>query len=94
MSLPKARLARMVLKVLVVVALGTLLTQAATEVWHGNGAGVYQNVYGMQIHWVSVLSLAAAFLVAFLVALALRWWQHRDDRTIDRLLCRRRNGGS
>ncbi len=94
MSLPTPRLAGIVLKVLVVVALGTLLAQAAIEVWRGNGAGVYQNVYGMVIHWVSVLSLSAALLVAYLAALALRWWQRRDDRAINRLLDRRRNGGA
>ena len=93
MSLPTPRLAGIVLKVLVVVALGTLLAQAAVEVWRGHGADVYQNVYGMAIHWVSVLSLSAALLVAYLAALALRWWQRRDDRTIARLLDRRRNGG-
>jgi hypothetical protein len=94
MSLPTQKATGIVLIVLVAVAWGALLGQAAIEVWRGNGAGVYQNVYGMVIHWVSVLSLSAALLVAFLVALALRWWQRRDDRAITRLLTRRRKDGA
>jgi hypothetical protein len=93
MGLPTPRAAGIVLKLLAVVALGTVLAQAAIEVRRGNGAGVYQNVYGIVIHWVSVLSLTAVLLVAYLAALALRWWQRRDDRAISRLLDRRRNGG-
>jgi hypothetical protein len=94
MNLPTHKRTAIILKVLVAVALGTLLTRAALEVWRGNGADVYQNNYGMHIHWVSVLSLAIALLVAYLVALAIRWWQRRDDRAISRLLDRRRNGGA
>lgn len=81
------------MRLLVVFALGALLGQAAIEVWRGNGADVYQNAYGMLIHWVDVLSLAAALLVAYLAALALRWWQRRDDRAVTRTLNRKRRGG-
>lgn len=45
------------------------------------------------IHWVDVLSLLAALLVAYPVALALRWWQRRDDRAITRLLLSRKRRG-
>lgn len=88
MSLPKSKITRITLMALFAIAAAALLTRAAIEVSRGNGAGVYANAYGMQIHWVTVLTLAASFLIAFLVALPMRWWQRRDDRMMARLLDR------
>lgn len=94
MSLRAPRIARATLIVLAAVALGTMFIQAAIEVWRGKGAAVYQNAYGMQIYWVTVLTIAASLVTAFVAALAMRWWQHRDDRKIERLLNRRGDKGS
>jgi hypothetical protein len=60
------------------------------EVRRGNAGGAFQTVYGMQIQWLYVVIYAAALFVAFLVALAIRWWQRRDDRMIARLLKHKR----
>jgi hypothetical protein len=78
--------ARLVLILIVVIALASLLGRALLEVSRGNGAGVYENNYGMSIHWITVLSFATALLVAFIVAVGLRWWQSRDDRLIQSAL--------
>ena len=83
-------MARIILVALVTVSLGILLSRAVLETMRGNGAGTYENVYGMPIHWVTVLTFSASLLAAVLVAFAIRWWQKRDDRTIDRLLRARR----
>jgi uncharacterized membrane protein len=90
----RSKLARITLVSLVTLALATLLGRAAQEVVRGNGAGTYGNAYGMQIQWVTVLTFATLTLVAATVALAIRWWQKRDDRMIDRLLRTRRNQDS
>jgi hypothetical protein len=76
----------MVLVALVIIAFVALIGRAAVEVLNGNGAATYLNAYGMPIHWITVLSLSAALVMAWVVAIVLRWWQRRDDRTIDRLL--------
>jgi hypothetical protein len=76
----------MVLVVLIVIAFVALIGRAAVEVLNGNGAATYPNAYGIQIHWITVLSFSVALLVAWCVAIVIRWWQRRDDRTIDRLL--------
>ena len=70
-----------------VVVLGCtgLLLRAWLEVSRGHGAEVYPNVYGLWIHWTTVVTLAAALLLAFIGALGLRGWQRRDDRAIERL---------
>ena len=82
----KSPLGRIIFIALVTVSLGTLLSRAVLEIMRGNGAGTYENVYGMPIHWITVLTFSASLLAAAHVALAIRWWQKRDDRTIDRLL--------
>jgi hypothetical protein len=78
--------ARLITILLVTAAFALILVHSALEVLRGNGAGIYHNVYGMGIHFIDVLSFAAAFLLALLIGLAIRWWQKRDDRTLDRLL--------
>jgi membrane protein implicated in regulation of membrane protease activity len=85
--LPKNRIARVVLIAVVAALLfSEILGEALLQTIRGHGADTYANVYGMQIHWVTVLTLAASLLVAFVTGLIVRRWQRRDDRTIDRLL--------
>ena len=89
----KVRFARMVLAALAVIAFVGLIGRAAVEVLNGHGAATYSNAYGMPIHWITVLSLFAALLVALVVAIVIRWWQQRDDRTIDQFLKKRGGTG-
>jgi hypothetical protein len=86
--------ARLVMIPLAVLAFAALLGRALLEASRGNGAGTYENFYGMWIHWTTVLTLAGSLLVAFIVALGIRWWQRRDDRAIERLLARTSDGKS
>jgi hypothetical protein len=74
------KFARGVMITVVVLACTGLLLRALFEVWRGHGAEVYSNVYGLWIHWTTVLTFAAALLIAIIGGLALRWWQRRDDR--------------
>ena len=39
------------------------------EVTHGRGDEIYVNAQGMQVHWIDVLTMSAAALVAILVML-------------------------
>jgi hypothetical protein len=78
-----------VVTVVMTIALVPLLLTAIHEVTRGHGGDAYRNVYGMPIHWVSVLTIAASLLLALLVGLVVRWWQLRDDRTVERILRRR-----
>ena len=56
---------------------------AVWEVAHGRGAATYSNVYGLAIHYTSVLillfALALAALVAF-IARAVYFWRERDAK--------------
>jgi len=79
------KFARGAMFTVVVLACTGLLLRALLQVWRGHGAEVYSNVYGMWIHWTTVLTFAAALLIAFIGALGWRWWQRRDDRTLERL---------
>lgn len=90
----RVRLTRIMVGTVVTLALASLAGRALLEVARGHGGHTYANALGMQIHWVTVLALAAAMLVALVLALAMRWWQRRDDRTIDRLLKARRDDTS
>jgi len=61
--------------------------RAIFEVSHDRGAETYRNVYGLEIHWISVITTLIAVALASLVALAIwvvfRW---RDRRESDKLL--------
>jgi hypothetical protein len=67
------------------VAFIAMIGQAWKAVSEGHGAETYENVYGMPIHWATVLVLSAALLLAFAVGIAVRWWQTRDVRALDRI---------
>jgi hypothetical protein len=77
---------KLVVAVLGWTAIVGLLLRAIFAVATGHGSDTYISAYGMRIHWVSVLALAALLLVALLGGVVVRWWQLRDDRTIRRLL--------
>jgi hypothetical protein len=51
-----------------------LCVSAILHVTSGRGADTYQNVYGLAIHYTSVLITLAAFLVVLAVALIFRMW--------------------
>jgi|ERR1700683_672831 Na+/proline symporter len=70
----------------VALAFAAILGRAMFQIMKGNGAGTYKNVYGMEIHWVTVITVAASLLIAFFIGLVVRWWQRRADRKLDSLL--------
>jgi len=48
------------------------LTISVWELLHGHGAAVYTNVYGLAIHYTSVLILVPALVAALVVAFVAR----------------------
>ena len=69
-----------------VIAAVVFMPTVAIAVWevaHGRGAATYSNVYGLAIHYTSVLillfALALAALVAF-IARAVYFWRDRDAK--------------
>lgn len=69
----------------VTLAFAAILGRAIFQTMRGNGAETYKNVYGMEIHWVTVITVAASLLIALCIDLVVRWWQRRDDRKMDSL---------
>jgi hypothetical protein len=69
-----------------VLAIAPTLLNAVSQVLRGRGAAVYFNVYGLAIHYTSVLIFVAAFLVAVAVALIARliyfWRRDRDPSAV------------
>ena len=58
------------------------LAIAVWEVLHGRGAAVYSNVYGLTIHYTSVLIFLGSLLAALGVAFAARliyFWRNGHD---------------
>lgn len=83
----KSRPLRIVLvSVPVTLAFAAILGRAIFQTMQGDGAETYKNAYGMEIHWVTVITVAASLLIALCVGLIVRWWQRRDDRKMDSLL--------
>jgi hypothetical protein len=70
---------KLVVAVLGWTAIVGFLLRAVFAVATGHGSDTYISAYGMHIHWVSVLALAALLLVALLGGVVVRWWQLRDD---------------
>ena len=69
-----------------VIAAVVFIPTVAIAVWevaHGRGAATYSNVYGLAIHYSSVLillfALALAALVVF-IARAVYFWRERDAK--------------
>jgi hypothetical protein len=65
----------------VLTVVGWLL-RATIEVLHRRGSDTYVNAKGMQVHWVDVLTMAAAAflaIVVILVATAVFTWRHKRD---------------
>jgi hypothetical protein len=65
-----------------VLAISALVLQASIETFHGHGSETYVNAQGKQVHWVDVLTLSVAFLVALIVlftATAIYHWRKKMD---------------
>ena len=64
------------------LAISALVLQASMKTFHGHGAETYVNAQGMQVHWVDVLTMSAAFLVTLtvlFVATAIYQWRKKRD---------------
>jgi len=65
-----------------VLAVSAWILRAVIEVRNNRGAETYVNVQGMQVHWVDVLTMWAAVLLAILgmvVAVAIYAWRRKRD---------------
>jgi uncharacterized membrane protein len=65
-----------------VLAISAMVLQASMKTFHGHGAETYVNAQGMQVHWVDVLTLSVAFLVALIflfIATAIYYWRGKID---------------
>jgi hypothetical protein len=65
-----------------VLAVSAWILRAVIEVRNNRGAETYVNVQGMQVHWVDVLTMWAAVLLAILgmvVAIAIYAWRRKRD---------------
>jgi hypothetical protein len=65
-----------------VLAISGLILRASIEVLHGRGAETFVNAQGMQVHWVDVLTLSVASLMALIVlftATAIFNWRKKRD---------------
>jgi hypothetical protein len=76
--------------IIVAIALAPTLAIAVWEVAHGRGAATYSNVYGLAIHYTSILILffvlflaAVAAYVAAYVARAVYFWREGRVGAID-----------
>ena len=71
----KSRIA--IVSIVTILCFGPLIVRAVIEVLNGHGAGGYQNVYGLVIHWTSLLiAIAGLFLVLAIafIARAIYYW--------------------
>jgi hypothetical protein len=68
-----------------VLAISGPILRAAMETLNGHGAETYVNAQGMQVHWVDVLTLSVASLVALIVlftATAIFNWRNKRDKAL------------
>ncbi|HEX4153424.1 MAG TPA: hypothetical protein VHY75_14550 [Steroidobacteraceae bacterium] len=83
--------------VVVAVFTPTLLT-AIWRVSQGRGSEVYQNVYGLQIHWISVivfvLSIVCARCMALIARAIYKLRERHDETTLRRQVAARRDRAS
>jgi uncharacterized membrane protein len=63
-----------------VLAISALILRASIETLHGHGAETYVNAQGMQVHWVDVLTLSVAFLVALIILFTATAIYHRRKK--------------
>jgi uncharacterized membrane protein len=77
-----------VLGVGAVLAISGLVLRATIEVRHHRGAETYVNAQGMQVHWIDVLTLSAAVLIA-LIALLVATLIYNRRRNGDAALIRK-----
>ena len=71
--------------IVIAVVLVPTLAIAVWEVLHGRGAAVYTNVYGLAIHYTSVLIMVAALIftlaIAYIARLVYFWRYGRGEVT-------------
>jgi hypothetical protein len=68
-----------------VVAVSAWILRAVVEVRNNRGAETYENARGLQVHWVDVLTMWAAVLLATLgmvVAIAIHAWRRKRDAAL------------
>jgi hypothetical protein len=74
--------------IVVAICLMPTLILAVREVSRGHGEGTYTNVYGLAIHWTSLLILVGVVMLVMVVALLGRllyfWRVRRDVQIVDR----------
>jgi hypothetical protein len=79
-----AKLARVVLVGATVTACAGLVLTALIHIQRGEGAQVYQTYWGAFVHWTSPVVFFGALALAAVVAFILRWWEHRQQRRLER----------
>jgi hypothetical protein len=65
-----------------VLAVSAWILRAIVEVRNNRGAETYMSARGLQVHWVDVLTMWAAVLLAILgllVAIAIHAWRRKRD---------------
>ncbi len=74
--------------IVVTICMAPTVMLAMREVYRGHGAGTYTNVYGLTIHYTSLLILLGVVVVVMLAALIGRLVYfsrlQRDVRAVDR----------
>jgi len=83
-----AKARRLIIAVVATLGIAPMYPTAAYMVIRGRGAEVYSNVYGMLIHWTSVVVLLAVG-VGYGVDLLIRWWQLRQWRRLEQQIANR-----
>ena len=94
----RSALKKVAIAALFVVGVFPTIGVAIWETLHGRGAGAYRNVYGLAIHYTSVLfavgAAVAALFVAFIGRLIYFWRTEREYKALiaSRRVGRRRDG--
>ena len=90
----RSRVAKIaMITIVVAIGIGGIVLDALYHAFSGRGAETYRNVYGLPIHYTSVLILIGITILALAVASFMRWWDRRAVRRlqdeIDRQLASR-----
>ena len=71
------------------LAIAGWILRAVFEVLHGRGAETYISAKGLEVHWVDVLTMAIATLVAMLVivvaTMVVAWRKKRDLEVLKKM---------
>ncbi len=79
-----SKVSRVVLITATIVGSAGWVLRAFIHIRRGEGADVYQTYRGMYVPWTSVVVLFGALAIAAAVAFILRWWEHRQERRLER----------